>query len=408
MSELSLQMTNSATRTRLFIFIGAVLLVFASWVGVIDKQATDYVDGALVQSSIAFGIARTFNAIISVAQSTQLHLSVGAGVSVAVGEVLDPLNDLIEQYSTMMKLSIGSLVIQKLLIEITSNIAFKMLFTLSALALLTAIFFRQSLYFGVLTKTFIFLALLRFAVVLAIFFNGVVNTVFIAPKADHEIRILQAISEEEQALQLAAQQGEQTQLETNVTTLNESRLIVESEINLIAIEISAKKEQIAQLEEQIRTIRSDQGFWQSLLEKNEKLDALDQTLKVVKFEQALLDKNRVQLQNELSKTDGQIAYNQNRLEGKPNGVLDSIGDGFSKLTGSVSSFLDAKAVFALKEKLESFSENILNLTALFIFKTLILPLLFLYLLVKGTNSIWQIDIRQKLTEVKDELSNKSN
>ena len=50
--------------------------------------------------------------------------------SFGLGEALDPLNDLVEQYSTLMKYAIASLLVQKLLLTITSNIVFKLLLRL--------------------------------------------------------------------------------------------------------------------------------------------------------------------------------------------------------------------------------------------------------------------------------------
>ncbi|MCB1758216.1 MAG: hypothetical protein KDI68_00350 [Gammaproteobacteria bacterium] len=50
----------------------------------------------------AFAIARGLNAVISVIQSAEVGLTVGISAALSPGEVLDPLNDLIERFSLVM------------------------------------------------------------------------------------------------------------------------------------------------------------------------------------------------------------------------------------------------------------------------------------------------------------------
>lgn len=61
---------------------GVIFLVLLSWIGSLDRQSTDYVDGAIVQSTLAFAAARATNAIVSTLQSTTITMQVMAGVSV--------------------------------------------------------------------------------------------------------------------------------------------------------------------------------------------------------------------------------------------------------------------------------------------------------------------------------------
>lgn len=66
---------------------------------------------------------RGVNAIVSMMQNSHLQLEpAGVGVSLAVGEVLDPLNDMAERLSNVLVLAITSLGLQKLLYEISLSI----------------------------------------------------------------------------------------------------------------------------------------------------------------------------------------------------------------------------------------------------------------------------------------------
>ena len=84
----------------------------------IDDNAKKLVDDSFKQSIIVFGSAKALNAVISLAQGTQLNLPF---VIVAVGEILDPINDLVEQFSLVMLASMVSLGIQKILLNFVTN-----------------------------------------------------------------------------------------------------------------------------------------------------------------------------------------------------------------------------------------------------------------------------------------------
>lgn len=65
-----------------------------------------------------YAIARGLNAMISVAQGTELSIEpMGVGLTLTPGQILDPLNDLIEQFSTVLLMASASLGVQKILLS---------------------------------------------------------------------------------------------------------------------------------------------------------------------------------------------------------------------------------------------------------------------------------------------------
>lgn len=65
-----------------------------------------------------YAIARGLNAVISVAQGTELSIEpMGVGLTLTPGQILDPLNDLIEQFSSILLMASASLGIQKILLS---------------------------------------------------------------------------------------------------------------------------------------------------------------------------------------------------------------------------------------------------------------------------------------------------
>ena len=101
------------------------LLVVLSFSGNADKMGQEYTETGLKRALITFASARAINGIISVTQGTEVAIQPGGmGAVLTPGEILDPINDLVEQFSQVMLFSAAVLGTQKLLIEISGWIWF--------------------------------------------------------------------------------------------------------------------------------------------------------------------------------------------------------------------------------------------------------------------------------------------
>ena len=122
----------------------AALDVFfkAAYVGEFDRRASEYFNETLKRAAFTYAITRGINGVVSVIQETEIAFSpAGVGVTLAVGEILDPINDLIERFSLVMLISTASLGIQKILLEIGAWFGFRLLLTFSMFILLAGIWF---------------------------------------------------------------------------------------------------------------------------------------------------------------------------------------------------------------------------------------------------------------------------
>lgn len=100
-------------------FLFAALLVL-NLTDIPDKAGDNYFDESLKSATATFVVARGLNGIISVIQDADIAATpAGVGISISPGESLDPLNDLIEKFSTIMLLATASLGIQKILLTIS-------------------------------------------------------------------------------------------------------------------------------------------------------------------------------------------------------------------------------------------------------------------------------------------------
>jgi hypothetical protein len=101
----------------------SLALLLLSWSRVLDAPAGDYLDGALKRTLITFAVARALNGSISMLQDADLSVSpAGVGVTLSPGELLDPINDLIEQFSSILLVASISLGAQKILLGISSGV----------------------------------------------------------------------------------------------------------------------------------------------------------------------------------------------------------------------------------------------------------------------------------------------
>ena len=80
-----------------------VAIVALAWAKPLDAIAETQVDAGLKRALTSFAVARVLNGIISVAQGTEIALTPGGiGANLTPGQILDPVNDLVEQFSELM------------------------------------------------------------------------------------------------------------------------------------------------------------------------------------------------------------------------------------------------------------------------------------------------------------------
>lgn len=95
------------------------MLLALVWLHPLDTLAKQYTETGLQRAFTTFAAARAMNAALSVLQSTAVNFQIVAGGSIQLGAVLDPLDDLVEQFSALMLASTLSFAVQRLLIEIS-------------------------------------------------------------------------------------------------------------------------------------------------------------------------------------------------------------------------------------------------------------------------------------------------
>jgi len=123
-----------------------IALAGLSWSGLLEQSAEDSLKPTFQRALIAAALARGLNGVISVAQGTEIAIQpVGVGVTITVGEILDPLNDLVERFSWLALAASASLGTQMLLSEIFAEPLVNAALTLTVIAYLVILWWPRPL-----------------------------------------------------------------------------------------------------------------------------------------------------------------------------------------------------------------------------------------------------------------------
>lgn len=173
--------------------------VLLATTGYIDEQGKAYTDTGVKRALLAFGIARGLNAIISTAQGTEIAVEpMGIGVTLTPGQLLDPVNDLIERLSWVLLASATALTIQDLMLAFSAGVIFNgLLLVASALTLVSlwTQYPKRERILPLVTKMTLALFIIRFTVPVMALASETLYQHFLATPYDHSIETMSATSE---------------------------------------------------------------------------------------------------------------------------------------------------------------------------------------------------------------------
>ena len=111
--------TRSINQWLLSMFL--LLVAVLSVTPFMDQRAAEDYEQLFQRAFVTFALARTINGVISVVQGTEVALQpAGIGVTLTPGEILDPVNDLVERFSWIMMGATISLGVQNVLLDVSA------------------------------------------------------------------------------------------------------------------------------------------------------------------------------------------------------------------------------------------------------------------------------------------------
>ena len=364
------------------ILIMALLIV--SWWGAVDNLAA-YVNGESIKdAAIIYGVARSINGVISLIQSAEIGAIVG---SVRPGELLDPMNDLIERFSSVMAWSLSSLVLQKVLLSVFSSYSFKVIFTVCCALMFILKWLPLSAHFVARAwSLFLIVASLRFSIAIVCALTAAVDQGFIQKIEQASLQTVQTFNSEISfGINDVAAIDEDTKQE---------QAALQIKLDEINKTVTLTNADIATLSEQLDTLPK-----RSLLDvvkrkkKNETTQAIEDQITTKERE---LDRLQVQLTSIEKKLEC-IVIKQSG--GSCEGNLSKLKNMFS-----------AEKLSEISQKINQTIDDLITVLVSLVLTTIIIPLTFLYLSYRLFKFLIVITTRfdvEKNNEEKPMLEDKS-
>ncbi len=355
--------------------IGLILLaLLLCWSKLPDQVAEGLIHESMQQAKQIYASSQAINAAVSVAQSANL----GVGVSVTVGELLDPINDLIERFSAVMEASITSMAAQKALMLGFSSNTFNFLLTIIGILLLISIHlnWRPKVFF----RLFALFLILRISLVVVILANFAADQLFLKDGINIGQTRIGALQQEATAF---------------AGTISDSK--IERMPNILQRQSAAKAKQLA-LQQQLKKL-------------NKEIDTLEQSISHAMQKRPWWDLSWWTKDPEILKLKAKLQTKEDAVENKENQLdtlaveIDTLQDNldciakrsqgehcswlekWQKIT-STFDFSVIQASYAMNKKIG----DLLPLMALILLKAIFFPMLFGLLIYRLLNTIWTTEI----------------
>lgn len=362
-------------------YIAILLAIVFSWWGFLDTKASDYVSSSLVQALSAFGLAKLFNATVSVLQSIQISVFVS---SVTIGELLDPFNDMVEDFSGVMKVAVSSLIFQSILLKIIATVYFKAFVTLSGL-MFGYLYWVKSHFIEVAYKVFVTAVGAKFLLVLVVLLSALVDASFLNEEKTQTMDKIQVHSDE------------MNEVTTGLGVAADLKQSLDKDKQ--ALQIKLGEEQNMLFKHDVRLVEltvQNESLNRQISARKDTLSALDilfnsdEILADLRTQQSVLSHDRQRTEQNIKTSQNKINVLQQEIDDLGNLTLEDQGffSSIKQSTFGLSHFKDKISEYV--GTLNGLVNDFLTLLALFAFNTVLIPVLFLYLGAKGFKLVWQM------------------
>lgn len=360
----------------LWVLLCVASLTVIAWSGLLDGLSEQYLDGALLGSGAIYATARGINALVSVLQGTEMNAFV---LTFTVGELLDPVNDLIERFSGVMMVALGSLALQKLLLEVVSDFTFNILLTAFGVGVIFAKFLGAKSFYRLIAKFFAVTVLIRFSLAAVVLANSWADVIFLQTKENQKYEAIKIFHER------LAVVGEKAGIESSLTNeaspveaaIARNQKTQESETLALSL-IRARLE-----EEKARLNAIDKrSLWETLKgDTTANIESARTAIKNLEEQIAASTYTLTSLQEARKTLDEQWECLGKRNRGESCSLSDSLR--------RTADALNMKSqIEALVAQVDEFASNLIGLLMSLILKTIILPILFLLILYRSVRYVF--------------------
>jgi len=353
--------------------IFTLMLLILAWTNAIDTAAIEYVNNSLVDAGLIFATARGINAVISVLQGTEID---ALFITITVGELLDPINDLIERFSAIMLAALGVLVVLKLMLEIVGHDAFNILLTVVAVIAIGALALNRRDLYQLGAKLLIITIVFRFGLSFVAFATEIVDETFLLDREKKQQQSMEIFLNELEELEtvVGANPRFEKQIETlddEVYFLNASMLERKKTSDELAKELQGEEAELKTLCFPLPILACNETFLAD--EKVTRFKGLTLKIDTLKNSIESTQHGIDETNAKLKVLEGKRECLQKKTIGETCGIWNKIKE---------ASTIDIRSKLnQLEEYTGTFVDSTINLLASLVFKSILLPIGFLFLVV---------------------------
>ena len=181
----------------------SVVIIFILGIGLtssIDRAAHNQLNASFNSAMTTFLLVRGMNAAISVFQGTEVAIEPGGvGIILTPGQILDPVNDLVERFSWVVLAAGTSIGAQILLLNFGSSLVAKILLLLAGSTLLLSLWtslIGNYAWRSILIKSSLIILFLRFLIPVVVLANEIIYISFLEPTYTASFKALEDVAED--------------------------------------------------------------------------------------------------------------------------------------------------------------------------------------------------------------------
>jgi hypothetical protein len=300
----------------------------------------------------------------------------------SIGEVLDPLNDLIERFSQVVMFALGSLALQAILLKLVSHTVFNVVLTLLALCTGLALLSKHQGFYRFFARAFIITAFLRFSLGLVVIANGWVDMAFLnSDDTERHANMTRFQSELRDINNMAESSVSSRELIAETRQKIASKRADKSEISDSLLAIQAE---LRVAVDTLNELRQENTFCAYLITSTTCSAAVMAAREEVERLEVIAEKLEWRMgsaQREIDEMQASIACLEKQSGGENCGGIES-------MLGSMSPGALREKLANLDDSIGAFADNTINLLMSLLLKSVIIPLLFFYLLLKIVQTAW--------------------
>jgi len=165
-----------------------VMVLIANWLPQIDVRAQAYLTDTISSNAIVYGVVRTLNGVISVVQTAEIGVGIA---SIELGQIVDPINDLVERFSSLLLVTLTALGIANVLLLLTTSLVFKVLFTLVGIVTI-ALLYTETRWQNLALRLAVVAFLIRFLLIIQITLVWAFDWLYFDTTGQEALSVLQA------------------------------------------------------------------------------------------------------------------------------------------------------------------------------------------------------------------------